>query len=532
MSSFLKKYYFKITLPENKKKYLSNFKQLIEKATKQSLEKLWSEEWITQLGITTVKAHCIITAGRISIEEEGKKIYLPSRVRMGIAERIGRILRSQYKRMKCFNDCLKIMEIVGVNENESKLIKLLNLTFRSYKNKPYYKKVLLLQNIRLIKNWQQKISIDFHMLSYCNIVKPTIKNFVFPYGPDNYRELDYMVRNTSIWFKIRLPTTINSRSINDWEWIEGLIPIPEKLQKKINESTNQHPKKPRMITKTLKGGKEYFFFSFPWNFEKKKVVQKERTRALAVDLGLKKIATAVVCEKDKQLSKPIYLKITSKQYQHIERLFKHLQGISIQIKRKTGNHRKQQEEQARIYRKLSRIKHQLVQTTTTILIDKAKQWNCSEIILEDLRMFRPKKGLRKWSRRLNEWLHGQIAQILEYKTNEEGIKLLKVTPWGTSIHCPRCTNTRGLKVTSPTILTPKKSGRWFYCPNCGFNADRDYNAALNIFRARFINYRKIKSLKDTSPIPYMEIGIPSPDRSWRRSRNDLTTTQVVLVTGG
>ncbi len=429
---------------------------------------------------------------------------------MGIAERIGRILRSQYKRMRCFNDCLKIIEIVGVNESESKLIKLMNQTFKGSKNKPYYKKVLLLQNIRLIKNWQQKISVDFHMLSYCNLVKPIIKNFVFPYSPDNYRELDYVIKHTSIWFKIRLPITTNSRSINDWEWIEGQIPIPEKLQEKIDESTNQHPKKPRMIIKTLKGGKEYFFFSFPWDFKRKIMERKERARALAVDLGLKKIATAVVCEKDKQLSKPIFLKVTSKQYQHIERLYKRLQGISLQMKRKLGDHRRLQEEQARIYRKLSRIKHQIVQTTAVILIDKAKQWNCNEIILEDLRTFSPKKGLKKWSRRLNEWLYGQITQILEYKTKEEGIKLLKVAPWGTSNHCSRCTNTQGLKVINPTNLTPKKSGRWFYCPNCGFNVDRDYNAALNIFRAKFINYRKIKSLKDTSPIPYMDIGILRP----------------------
>ncbi len=78
MSSYFKNYYFKITLPKSKEEYLGNFKDLIETATSQSLERLWSEEWIIQLGTTTVKAHSIVTAGRINIEQEGEKIYLPS----------------------------------------------------------------------------------------------------------------------------------------------------------------------------------------------------------------------------------------------------------------------------------------------------------------------------------------------------------------------------------------------------------------------------------------------------------------------
>jgi len=213
-------------------------------------------------------------------------------------------------------------------------------------------------------------------------------------------------------------------------------------------------------------------------------------------------------------------------------MYKHLKDISKQRSTKPQRFRTLKEEQARIYRKLERIKNEVAQTTTNILITKAKQWFCDSIAIEDLRSFIPKSGLNKWSRRLNEWLRGRFTQQLEYKSKEESIKLLKVPPWGTSNHCPRCANEKGEKILSPNKPTLNKRGRWFYCPKCGFNGDRDYIAALNIYRACSINYRKVKSLKDTNPIPYMEIGIPSPDCSWRGTRNDLTTTQVVLVTGG
>lgn len=528
MTTHLKNYLFKIILPENKQHYLEYFKQLVVEATRQTLENIWSENLIKQLGRTTIKPHCIVKSSRVFLEQEGIRLYLPSRVRMGIAERIGRILRSQYKRMRCFYDCLRIIELVGVNVSETKLKQIMNYTHQNNNGVPYYKKVLLQQTIQFIKNWQ-KFNIDLHMFSYCDLVKPTIKRFVLPFGPDNYRELDYKVENNTIWFKIRLPTTSNSRSIKDWEWVEGTIPIPEKLQEKIKESSNMHPKKPRMLSKKLKGGKEHFFFYFPWEFTQQQNIQGNRNRVLAVDLGLKKIATAVVCEKKKQLVRPIYIKLASKQYRHIERLYLHLEGLSKQIELNPEDKRKREEE-ARIYRKLARIKHQLVHSTTNALIEIVKHWQCETIALEDLRMIKPKRGRKKWSRQLNEWLYGQLTRILLQKCNLERINVIKVSPWGTSKHCPRCTKPIGQNVLGPNNHTPKKSGRWFYCPECGFTSDRDYVAALNVYRASFIDYRKIKSLKDTSPIPYMEIGNPSPNCSWRRPRDD--PSQVVLVTGG
>ncbi|MBN1328521.1 MAG: transposase [Candidatus Heimdallarchaeota archaeon] len=530
MTPILKNYLFKLVLP-NKQKYLENFKELIDEATKQTLEKLWTEEWIEKLGRTTTKAHNIVTAGRVVSEQEGKKVYLPSRVRMCIAERVGRILRSQYRRMRCYYDCLSIMEIVGIEESETKLRRLIAQSIRDYNHNGYYKKVLLLHTIRMIKNWHQELKIDFQMVSYCDLVKPSIKNFTFPYGPDNYRELDYEVKNNQIWYKIRIPTIIESTNINDWTWVEGIIPIPEKIQQRISESINHHPKKPRMIIKTLKGGKEYFFLQFPWEFEEKKNEYRKPTRILAVDLGVKKIATAVVCEKGKQLSKPIYLKISPSQYEHIERLYKHRNGI-LKFLDVNPQENKRFEEKARINRKLLRIKLELVQTTTNILIELTKQWHCEKIALEDLRTIRPKKGTKKWSRQLNDWLHGQITKSLTYKCREERIELQKVIPWGTSTHCARCCNTTGQTIIGASNKKQRKGGRWFYCPKCGFNTDRDYNGALNIYRASFINNQEIKSLKDTSPITYMEVENPSPNCSWRRFRDEPTTTQIVLVTGG
>ena len=47
-------------------------------------------------------------------------------------------------------------------------------------------------------------------------------------------------------------------------------------------------------------------------------------------------------------------------------------------------------------------------------------------------------------------------------------------------------------------------------PDIDETLHRDYIAAVNIYRASFINYREIKSLKDSSPVPYMDSGTLHP----------------------
>ncbi|MCP4747766.1 MAG: transposase [Desulfobacteraceae bacterium] len=60
--------------------------------------------------------------------------------------------------------------------------------------------------------------------------------------------------------------------------------------------------------------------------------------------------------------------------------------------------------------------------------------------------------------------------MLSYKAGQAGGQLIKVRPHGTTKVCFRCKKT-----------VPKKlSDRIHNCSHCGFVANRDYNAALNI----------------------------------------------------
>ncbi|MHA2496718.1 MAG: zinc ribbon domain-containing protein [Candidatus Hodarchaeales archaeon] len=51
-------------------------------------------------------------------------------------------------------------------------------------------------------------------------------------------------------------------------------------------------------------------------------------------------------------------------------------------------------------------------------------------------------------------------------------------------------------------------GRFFSCPSCEFTADRDYIAAINIYRMHQARQKKQYHLKRAKPVPYMATGIP------------------------
>ncbi|MDX1993026.1 MAG: transposase [bacterium] len=65
---------------------------------------------------------------------------------------------------------------------------------------------------------------------------------------------------------------------------------------------------------------------------------------------------------------------------------------------------------------------------------------------------------------------GMFCDLLDYKAFQAGVQLVKVNPYNTSQRCSQCGN----------VAEKALSVRVHDCPHCGFTADRDVNAALNI----------------------------------------------------
>ncbi|MFQ6118520.1 MAG: zinc ribbon domain-containing protein, partial [Methanosarcinales archaeon] len=137
---------------------------------------------------------------------------------------------------------------------------------------------------------------------------------------------------------------------------------------------------------------------------------------------------------------------------------------------------------------------------------------CDTIALERLVGLKRTKGAYE-SRNLNwlisVWIRGKILDYVKYKAKIKGIKVKLINPRYTSRICSKCGKI-GKTYISSHLTTSKKSGGHFHCNHCGYNADRDYNAALNIGRLALSGYKEIKKAKVVTYMDSTSLGNGSP----------------------
>jgi putative transposase len=90
------------------------------------------------------------------------------------------------------------------------------------------------------------------------------------------------------------------------------------------------------------------------------------------------------------------------------------------------------------------------------------------IAIEDLSVDRLARSILAKSVHDAAW--GQLRQFLTYKAESAGSEVIAVDPRGTSQLCSEC----GCHVPKTLAV------RWHNCPECGYSADRDVNAARNV----------------------------------------------------
>ena len=105
------------------------------------------------------------------------------------------------------------------------------------------------------------------------------------------------------------------------------------------------------------------------------------------------------------------------------------------------------------------------------------------------------KSLRRLRMRLHDVAFHELRSIMEYQLGKYGKKLTLVDPAFTSMTCARCGH-----VKKDLTL----DDRVFVCPKCGWVADRDYNASLNILR-RSGSERPLVPV-ELKPLPLASLG--------------------------
>ncbi|MDK2876430.1 MAG: putative transposase [Archaeoglobaceae archaeon] len=203
--------------------------------------------------------------------------------------------------------------------------------------------------------------------------------------------------------------------------------------------------------KVLRKNGEWFVYI---TVEKEVEIRKEYSSVIAIDLGVRWIATVVstACRKPKFYGKEL----------------RRIRGHYFYLRRKLGKAKKFKAIK-KIGSKERRIVNDLLHKISREIVDRAKKENAL-IVLGDLKGIRKQDKGRKFNRKLNAFPYYRLSKFIEYKASWEGIAVIKIKENGTSKHCSRY-GSQGLR----------RGGR-FVCSECGLELNADYNGALNILK--------------------------------------------------
>jgi IS605 OrfB family transposase len=109
-----------------------------------------------------------------------------------------------------------------------------------------------------------------------------------------------------------------------------------------------------------------------------------------------------------------------------------------------------------------------------------------QIIVEALKGVKEgkKRMTKKFRNKFQRWSYSKVVNRLQYLSEENGIQFTKIDPAYTSQTCSQCGFIRAMN----------RHGEDFVCMNCGYSADADYNAAVNILHRGVYNPSTEKEL--------------------------------------
>ena len=419
--------------------------------------------------------------------------YLPSRIRRGILELVGEVIAGHAERMRVYK---RILENIKGGKDP----------LEGVKNKE------LGQNVwRWIRNMAKKFSPPE---KYTHATIPIIRRPVFLYYPDDGQAIQITYKNGEITVRIKLPE--NTRpSRKDWKWHTFRYQPKGRLRELLEGGARIRKPRLRMI-RVASGAKKYVL-DIVLEVEDKPTKGSERL--LAVDLGVRKIATLVLMDTGgDQLSRPIFIRSNllgkllriKRKISAIQRKLDRLKPMLAKLpSKKVEYYRRLEAELIHNWKKIRRIIRQIQHYVSTTIVRLALVFDADIIVFEDLRSYKPPSDRGELSWVLSTAFMRLIIELTRYKALRHGIRTALVDPRNTSHFCPRCGG-HGFAIRSPRDLTPHNSGGFFFCPSCGFMGDRDYVGALNVGRAFILGGRLVLGGKGSR---YMPLPNPTGGRS-------------------
>jgi len=231
----------------------------------------------------------------------------------------------------------------------------------------------------------------------------------------------------------------------------------------VHRSIPENGKIKGIIIKRTDTGKWFAIVQIEMDFE----IFRKTGKDVGLDMGISSFVT------DSDKTRVEYPNNIDKTLDKIKRLQCDLSGK----KRCSNNYYRTKDKLRKVYERLNDQRRDFLHKLSRYYIR-----NYDRIAVEDLNI----AGMvqQKWSKSLNRHILDAswktFFDMLDYKAERAGRKVIKVDPRGTSKRCYVCSEE----------VDKKLSDRLHSCPNCGFEADRDWNASLNIRHEMYIAYHQ------------------------------------------
>lgn len=199
---------------------------------------------------------------------------------------------------------------------------------------------------------------------------------------------------------------------------------------------------------------------------------RKNKKAVGIDVGLE---TFAMLSNGEKIENPRFFKMDQKALAKAQRkLFKQKKG--------SFGRKKTKKVVGRIHERIANRRNNFCHQESRKIVN-----GFGIICIEDLSINKIQRGnFRSINRGIGDAAWGQFAQYLSYKVENAGRQLIRVNPAYTSQTCSKCGYRQAKKL----------SDRVHHCSSCGFETNRDHNAALNILA---LGLQSIPPLADRSP---------------------------------
>lgn len=182
-------------------------------------------------------------------------------------------------------------------------------------------------------------------------------------------------------------------------------------------------------------------------------VERPVSQPVGIDLGLHSFATL---SNGESISNPRHLKKYEEKLASMQR--------KLSLKKKKGkNRRKAKLGVARIYEKVKNTRRDFLHKTTTRLVNAYSLIAIENLACKDMIE-------QNFGKQINDAGWNMFANMLCYKAENAGSRVVFVNPKNTTKECSQCGKAQNMPLFE----------RIYRCTQCGMRKDRDLNAAQNI----------------------------------------------------